>query len=164
MNKWPKVLVFSMVGAGGTVLNTVLLLAVLFRGSPASSAGASVQNDPSAQSAARAALCLSSTKRASDSPLTDLMAQFHCTRADAWRTSVRNAAEELEATRFRCSSTGAVDNSASASSAIAPSPVGVTEIRCGRRDAGNRATRSGRPEPCHGRACRPYLAYFKSPD
>lgn len=108
MNKWPKVLVFSMVGAGGTVLNTVLLLAVLFRGSPASSAGASVQNDPSAQSAARAALCLSSTKRASDSPLTDLMAQFHCTRADA-EALLRNAAEELEATRFRCSSTGAVE-------------------------------------------------------
>jgi hypothetical protein len=108
MNKWPKVLIFSTIGAVGTVLNTVLLLAVLLRGSPASSAGATVQNNPSAQRAARAALCLSSAKPGGESPLTDLMAKFHCTREDA-EALLRSAGEEFEATRFRCSSTGAVE-------------------------------------------------------
>jgi hypothetical protein len=108
VNKWPKVLIFSTIGAVGTVLNTVLLLAVLLRGSPASSAGATVQNNPSAQKAARSALCLSSAKPAGESPLTDLMAQFHCTREDA-EALLKNAAEDQEAKRFQCSSTGAVE-------------------------------------------------------
>jgi len=110
VNKFPRVLVFSIVAAGCTVLNTLLLLGVLLRGNPASSTGPSVQNNPSAQSAARAALCSmwSSKGETSDpSPLSD-MAQFHCTRADA-EALLQNAGEDQEAKRFRCSSTGAVE-------------------------------------------------------
>jgi hypothetical protein len=111
MTKWPKVLMFSMVGAVGTVLNTVLLLAVLFRVSPTTSAGASVQNDPSAQAAARAELCLWESKPGSfDSQpsASDLVTQIHCTREDA-EALLRNAAEDEQAHRFRCSPTGAVE-------------------------------------------------------
>jgi len=109
VNKWPKVLIFSMLGAAGTVLNTVLLLALLFRGSPPSSTGASAQNDPSAQAVARHDVCLlMSSHDPPDSPLSDLMARFHCTREDA-EALLRTAGEDQEAHRFRCSPTGAVE-------------------------------------------------------
>lgn len=109
MNKWPKVLIFTMVAAAGTVLNTVLLLVVLFRGSPAGPAGAGLQNDRSAQAAARANLCAWLSKRGpfdlSNPPLGGLAAQIHGTRDDA-EALLATASEDKEAGRFRCSSSG----------------------------------------------------------
>ncbi len=56
MNKRPKVLILAIVTAIGTVLNTVLLIALLLRGAAPPHPDADVQHDAAATAAARAKL------------------------------------------------------------------------------------------------------------
>jgi hypothetical protein len=88
MNKRPKVLIFAIVAAAGTVLNTLFLLVLLFRGGSSASPPASPQNDAAAQRAARAEVCLLlgrsiPTGDKDASPLSDLINKVTCTREDA---------------------------------------------------------------------------------